>query len=120
MLLHRDLPDELATLKSWLLRLDQRQSKTPVDLIRGSAAEHDIQLQKPIRIRWSQACGAAMDRTDSTIDLTLNAAGLRLLLDAVTHELDRWSGGEPSEQDNLQEMKTLLTAALLECTFQDN
>ena len=60
-----------------------------------------------------------MDRTDSTIDLTLNAAGLRLLLNAVSHELERWSGGEPAEQDNLQEMKTLLTAALLECTFQD-
>ena len=63
---------------------------------------------------------AGLRWTEPTIDLTLNAAGLRLLLDAVTHELDRWSGGEPSEQDNLQEMKTLLTAALLECTFQDN
>ena len=112
--------NELAILKSWMLRLDQRHSKFPFHLIRDSTGGHDIQLQKRMRIRWTQACGAAMDRTDSTIDLTLNAAGLRLLLDAVTHELDRWSGGEPSEQDNLQEMKTLLTAALLECTFQDN
>ena len=87
-----------------MLRLDQRHSKFPVHLIRDSTGGHDIQLQKRMRIRWQQACGAAMDRTDSTIDLTLNAAGLRLLLDAVTHELDRWSGGEPSEQDNLQEM----------------
>ncbi len=61
-----------------------------------------------------------MDRTESTIDLTLNAAGLRLLLGAVTHQLDRWSGGDPVEQSNLQDMKTLLTAALLECTFADN
>ena len=64
--------------------------------------------------------GAVTDRTESTIDLTLNAAGLRLLLGAVSHQLDRWSGGDPVEQNNLQEMKTLLTAALLECTFQDN
>ena len=67
---------------------------------------------------WN-ACGAVMDRTESTIDLTLNAAGVRLLLDAVCHQLDRWPGGDPGEQGNLQEMKTLLTAALLECTFQD-
>ncbi len=64
--------------------------------------------------------GAVMDRTESTIDLTLNAAGLRLLLGAVSHQLDRWSGGDPVEQSNLQDMKTLLTAALLECTFADN
>ena len=64
--------------------------------------------------------GAVMDRTESTVDLTLNAAGLRLLVDAVSHELERWPGGDPAEQDDLQEMKTLLTAALLECNFLDS
>ena len=64
--------------------------------------------------------GAEMDRTESTVDLTLNAAGLRLLLNSVSHELERWPGGDPEEQDDLQEMKTLLTAALLECNFQDS
>ena len=63
--------------------------------------------------------GGVLDRTESTIDLTLNAAGLRLLLNAVSHDLERWSGGDPIEQNNLQEMKTLLTAAVLECNFQD-
>ena len=64
--------------------------------------------------------GAVMDRTESTVDLTLNAAGLRLLADAVSHELERWPGGDPSEQDDLRQMKTLLTAALLECNFLDS
>lgn len=64
--------------------------------------------------------GAVMDRTESTVDLTLNAAGLRLLVNAVSHELERWPGGDPAEQDDLQEMKTLLTAALLECNFLDS
>ena len=64
--------------------------------------------------------GAVMDRTESTVDLTLNAAGLRVLLNAVSHELERWPGGDPAEQDDLQEMRTLLTAALLECNFLDS
>ena len=34
--------------------------------------------------------GAVMDRTESTIDLTLNAAGLRLLLARALHDSASW------------------------------
>ena len=42
---------------------------------------------------------------------------VRLLLDAVTFRLERWSGGDPGEQVDLQRMQTLLKAAILEITF---
>ena len=42
---------------------------------------------------------------------------MRLLLDAVTCRLERWSGGDPGEQVDLQRMQTLLTAAILEISF---
>ena len=39
--------------------------------------------------------GQGMDPSEATVEFTLNAGGLRLLLDAVTYRLERWSGGEP-------------------------
>ena len=58
-----------------------------------------------------------MDPSEPTVELTLNGGGLRLLLDAVTFRLERWSGGDPGEQVDLQRMQTLLKAAILEITF---
>ena len=58
-----------------------------------------------------------MDPSEPTVELTLNGGGLRLLLDAVTFRLERWSGGDPREQVDLQRMQTLLKAAILEITF---
>ena len=61
--------------------------------------------------------GQGMDPAEATVEFTLNAGGLRLLLDAVTYRLERWSGGEPDEQVDLQRMQVLLKAAILEVTF---
>lgn len=58
-----------------------------------------------------------MDPSEATVEFTLNAGGLRLLLDAVTFRLERWSGGDPGEQVDLQRMQMLLNAAILEVTF---
>ena len=58
-----------------------------------------------------------MDLSEPTVELTLNGGGLRLLLDAVTCRLERWSGGDPGEQVDLQRMQMLLKAAILEITF---
>ncbi|MGC6482253.1 MAG: hypothetical protein ACON4T_01590 [Synechococcus sp.] len=58
-----------------------------------------------------------MDSSEPTVEFTLNGGGLRLLLDAVTFRLERWSGGVPDEQVDLQRMQTLLKAAILEVTF---
>ena len=58
-----------------------------------------------------------MDPSEPTVELTLNGGGLRLLLDAVTFRLERWSGGDTGEQVDLQRMQTLLKAAILEITF---
>ncbi len=57
------------------------------------------------------------DNGDVRIDLSLNPAGLRLLLDAVSYRLERWAGGAPSEQEDLQAMRTILQAAILEANF---
>ena len=57
------------------------------------------------------------DNGDLRIDLSLSPAELRLLLDAVSYRLERWSGGEPHEQENLHTMQTLLQAAILEDNF---
>ncbi len=57
------------------------------------------------------------DNGDLRIDLSLSPADLRLLLDAVSYQLERWPGGEPYQQENLHTMQTLLQAAILEANF---
>ena len=57
------------------------------------------------------------DNGDLRIDLSLSPADLRLLLDAVSCRLERWSGGEAYEQENLHTMQILLQAAILEANF---
>ena len=58
-----------------------------------------------------------MHPDEPTVEMSLNAGGLRLLLDSVTFRLERWPGGEPGEQVDLQRMQTLLKAAILEVSF---
>ena len=58
-----------------------------------------------------------MDSSEPTVEFILNGGGLRLLLDAVSFRLERWRGGDPGEQVDLQRMQTLLKAAILEITF---
>ena len=57
------------------------------------------------------------DNDEPRIDLSLSPGDLRLLLDAVSFQLERWPGGEPHEQENLHTMQTLLQAAILEANF---
>ncbi len=57
------------------------------------------------------------DNDDVRIDLSLNPADLRLLCDAVSYRLERWPGGDPHDQEHLQNMQTLLQAAILEANF---
>ena len=58
-----------------------------------------------------------MHPAEPTVEFSLDAGGLRLLLDAVSYRLERWPGGDPGEQADLQRMQTLLKAAILEVTF---
>jgi len=58
-----------------------------------------------------------MHPSEPTVEFSLDAGGLRLLLDAVSYRLERWPGGDPGEQADLQRMQTLLKAAILEVTF---
>ena len=58
-----------------------------------------------------------MHPSEPTVEFSLDAGGLRLLLDSVSYRLERWPGGDPSEQVDLQRMQMLLKAALLEVTF---
>ncbi|BEV36142.1 hypothetical protein [Synechococcus sp. M16CYN] len=52
-------------------------------------------------------------------DLDIDA--IRLLHRSVNFYLERWPGGpDPQEQEALQRMKILLTAALLECSFEQD
>ncbi len=55
--------------------------------------------------------------SEPTVEFSLDAGGLRLLLDSVSYRLERWPGGDPGEQADLQRMQTLLKAAILEVTF---
>jgi|TARA_B100001769_G_scaffold255757_1_gene232507 hypothetical protein len=59
--------------------------------------------------------------TDSrpTLQFDLDVDAIRLLHRSVSFHLEKWPGGpDPREQEALQRMKTLLTAALLECSFE--
>ena len=53
-----------------------------------------------------------------TLQFELDVEAIRVLHRSVSFYLEKWPGGpDPSEQQALVRMKTLLTAALLECSF---
>ena len=52
------------------------------------------------------------------LQFELDVEAIRLLHRSVSFHLEKWPGGpDPTEQQALVRMKTLLTAALLECSF---
>ena len=60
-----------------------------------------------------------MDDDGSTLQFHLDREAIRLLHRSVSFYLEKWPGGsDPREQEGLQRMKTLLTAALLEWTLE--
>jgi len=55
------------------------------------------------------------------LQFELDVDAIRLLHRSVSFHLEKWPGGpDPSEQQALVRMKTLLTAALLECSFDQD
>jgi hypothetical protein len=53
-----------------------------------------------------------------TLQFELDVEAIRVLHRSVSFHLEKWPGGpDPREQQALVRMKTLLTAALLECSF---
>ena len=56
-----------------------------------------------------------------TLQFDLDVEAIRLLHRSVSFYLEKWPGGpDPSEQEDLHRMKTLLTAALLECNLNQD
>lgn len=56
-----------------------------------------------------------------TLQFDLDVEAIRLLHRSVSFYLEKWPGGpDPREQEDLQQMKTLLTAALLECNLNQD
>ena len=76
-------------------------------------------------LRWPEGVtrqnGAMNDDDSSTLQFQLDREAIRLLHRSVSFYLEKWPGGpDPREQDGLQRMKTLLTAALLEWTLEQD
>ena len=51
---------------------------------------------------------------ENTIQVSMNKHVTNVLLDCVSFRLEKWPGGHPAEQEELAELKRLLTAASLE------
>ena len=72
------------------------------------------------------SCTCLMESVVSTdpvpaLQFELDVDAIRLLHRSVSFHLEKWPGGpDPSEQQALVRMKTLLTAALLECSFDQD
>ena len=61
--------------------------------------------------------------TDSrpTLQFELDVDAIRLLHRSVRFHLEKWPGGpDPQEQEDLHRLQTLLYAALLECSFDQD
>ena len=62
-----------------------------------------------------------MSESRPTLQFDLDLEAVRLLHRSVSFHLEKWPGGpDPQEQQSLQTMKTLLTAALLEFTLDQD
>ena len=62
-----------------------------------------------------------MSESRSTLQFDLDLEAVRLLHRSVSFHLEKWPGGpDPREQEALQSMKTLLTAALLEFSLDQD
>ena len=62
-----------------------------------------------------------MSESRYTLQFDLDLEAVRLLHRSVSFHLEKWPGGpDPREQEALQSMKTLLTAALLEFSLDQD
>ena len=62
-----------------------------------------------------------MSESRPTLQFDLDLEAVRLLHRSVSFHLEKWPGGpDPQEQEALQTMKTLLTAALLEFSLDQD
>ena len=76
-------------------------------------------------MRWCWCSGVGdnggMSESHPTLQFDLDLEAVRLLHRSVSFHLERWPGGpDPREQESLQAMKTLLTAALLEFSLDQD
>lgn len=63
----------------------------------------------------------AMSESRASLQFDLDLEAVRLLHRSVSFHLEKWPGGpDPREQEALQAMKTLLTAALLEFSLDQD
>ena len=68
-------------------------------------------------------CGHNQGMTDPspTLQFDLDANAIRLLHRSLSFYLEKWPGGpDPREQEDLQKLRTLFYAALLECSFHED
>ena len=71
-------------------------------------------------IRSRRENGWMSDQSPS-LQFDLDRDAIRLLHRSVSFYLEKWPGGpDPQEQQSLQQMKTLLTAALLEFSLEQD
>ena len=62
-----------------------------------------------------------MSESRASLQFDLDLEAVRLLHRSVSFHLEKWPGGpDPREQEALQAMKTLLTAALLEFSLDQD
>ena len=78
-----------------------------------------------LSIRWCWCRGfeenGGMSESHPTLQFDLDLEAVRLLHRSVSFHLEKWPGGpDPREQEALQSMKTLLTAALLEFSLDQD
>ena len=63
----------------------------------------------------------AVSEHQPTLQFELDLEAVRLLHRSVSFHLEKWPGGpDPREQEALESMKTLLTAALLEFSLNQD
>ena len=56
---------------------------------------------------------------DQTIDLSIDINTARLLQKSISFHLERWAGApDPREQEQLQKLKNLFSAILMEFTYE--
>ena len=82
-------------------------------------------LRLALSMRWHCQCGVGhnggMSESHPTLQFDLDLEAVRLLHRSVSFYLEKWPGGpDPREQEALQSMKTLLTAALLEFSLDQD
>ena len=66
-------------------------------------------------------CNGWMTDSPSTLQFDLDVNAIRLLHRSVSFYLEKWPGGpDASEQEDLQRLKTLLFAALMECSLEED